>query len=138
MMKKCKIWAVSLLCFLFFTGCRAPLVPQPPDLVTQVNVNLQHQGQVLQRRYTATEKIDVFLYYLYGLRSQGTPKADPERLVGDRCVIQVITARGNTHTYRLWCGKYLSADCRPWKKIDPQQGALLFPLIRKLQSDSVI
>ena len=106
-----------------------------PDLVSRVEVSYRNQGIHLLRCYTATDKMDAVLCYLYSLSPFGHVDEDPEQLCGQSCSITVTTTGGIMRTYRQMEGKYLSVDGRPWQKIDPKKSVGLFPLLARMCSD---
>lgn len=131
-----KFLIIIAACCFFFCSCRQqPLSPVPPQMVCQVEVSIQKGAIELHRTYTTTPKMDAILHYLYALAPSGRADTDPEQLLCEVCKITVTLSGGQRHTYRQRDGKYLSVDCRPWQKVDPERTAVLFPLVRKLESD---
>jgi len=131
---------VKILLFLFCFCCSACTpasteTPKPPSLVTDVHVSYHYGDMHLKRHFTDIRKIDIILYYLYGLSPHGTPDEDPEQIWGDCCRITLTMSDGMRHIYRQQGGRYLSVDNRPWQKISENQAAVLFPLLMEMQSD---
>ena len=127
-----------LLCSLL-SGCgrdEEASVPVPPRLVTQVHVFGTRGHKTVQRSYSSPRKMDAILTYLRRLEPYGRPSEDPERLLGDSYKVVVVLSDGSTHTYRLRAGRYISLDCRRWKKLDETQASRLFPLLLTMKSDS--
>ena len=128
----------SILCMML-GGCKNVQAVEPVqlNLVRRVDVSYRKDGVHLQRSYTSTDKIDAILFYLYRLVPLGKAQEDPERITNDSCKITVITTGGQTHVYRQRGGRYLSVDCKPWQKIDPEKTESLFPLLARLCSDEI-
>lgn len=127
---------IFLLC-IWLCGCRNE-VPAPEAsvvYVTQVNIDYQYRQSHLRRSYTNTDKMDVFLYYLYDLSPHGQPEEDPEQIQGDSCKITVTLSNGEHRIYRQIGSQYLSVDSRPWQKISETKGALLYHLVNHIESD---
>lgn len=137
MRKNWKKLFISLgICFLI-SGCSPNRsAPQEPlALVTAVEITYNYRQTQLRRHYTSSDKMDVILYYLYDLSPYGEPEEDPEQLQEDSCKIAVHLSDGNSRIYRQNGSRYLSVDSRPWQKISPTKGAVLFHLIYHIESD---
>lgn len=124
-----------VLC-LILTGC-SPTKPEaePLKLVNSVEIDFQLQQEHLKRLYTDAEKIDVILHYLHRLSPHGSANSDPEQLIGERCKITVRMSGGQAHTYRIQGKQYLSVDLKPWKNISRDRCAVLYHLVRRIESD---
>lgn len=124
-----------VLC-LILTGC-SPTKPEasPLKLVNSVEIDFYHKQEHLQRLYTDAEKIDIVLHYLHRLSPRGNSDSDPEQLIGERCRITVRMSGGQAHTYRIQGKQYLSVDLKPWKNISRERCAVLYHLVRRIESD---
>ncbi len=128
--------AICMLC-IFLSGCKAkePASEDPLVYVTQVSVDYEYRLSHLRRSYTDSDKMDVFLYYLYNLSPHGEPDEDPEQIRGDSCRITLTLSDGTQRVYRQIGSQYLSVDCQPWQKISQGKGSVLFHLVNHIQSD---
>lgn len=131
-------WVLFFVCICVLNvGCSPQKsTSAPPALVTAVDVQYDFDTVHLQRKYTATDKMDAVLYYLYGLSPYGQAEEDPEQLTGESCCITVTLSNGQIRTYRQQAGRYIRIDSSPWKKIDPQKAARLLPLVEQMPSDT--
>ena len=128
--------AICMFCLLL-SGCKAKeFVPEEPLVyVTQVSVDYEYRLSHLRRSYTDSDKMDVFLYYLYDLSPHGKPEEDPEQIQGDSCKITLSLSDGTQRVYRQIGSQYLSIDWQPWQKINQGKGSVLFHLVNHIQSD---
>ncbi len=85
--------------------------------------------------YTQPQKMETILYYLRSLEDLGSADTDPERIMGDRFKITVIYSDGSRRLYRQQADRFLSRDDRPWRTVDPQKAALLYPLLVSMPPD---
>lgn len=136
MKKFIKLYTLLFLC-AFLCSCRAAMPEQPalPGIVTSVQVSYRSKKLRLQRTYTDGQKIDVILQYLHRLKPLGPARNDPEYLDGEFCRIVVTQAGGQSHSYRLCCGEYLSVDCKPWQRYQPESADPIFPLLSRMPGD---
>ncbi len=125
---------MTVLCLRASTAAAVPQ-PEPPSLVTQIQVSYHYGDMHIRRRYTNTDKIDVILYYLYDLLPGGTPQEDPEQIWGDCCQIVLTESNGGSHVYRQQGGRFLSVDNHPWQTVSQRKTAVLFPLLLNMESD---
>lgn len=137
-MKKCRNFLFFVFLAVILSGCareRAPQQLQQPQFVTQIDVTCRRDQQLLQRRYTAPEKMSGVLNYIRLLESQGNADTDPERVTGDVYKIVVHLSDGSRRVYHQRANRYLSKNARPWQQIDPDRAALLYPLLEQTGSD---
>lgn len=127
---------ICILCLLL-SGCKAqdPVPEDPLVYVTQVSVDYEYRLSHLRRSYTDSDKMDVFLYYLYGLSPHGKPEEDPEQIQGDSCRITLTLSDGTQRVYRQMGSRYLSVDCQPWQEISQRKGSVLFHLVNHIPGD---
>jgi hypothetical protein len=133
-----KISGVIVLLAIFLCGCRSINVKEPaqPTLVNRIEILYNSHDVHLQRSYTATDKIDTILFFLYGLSPVGRVEEDPEQISEQRCKITAVLSNGETYIYRLRGGRYLSVNCKPWQKIDSQKADWLFTVLVSMPSDA--
>ena len=105
-------------------------------MVTCMEIRCTDGHQRLERRYTRPEKLQPFLTYLRLLEYRAKAETDTERLRGSQIEIVVYYAEGARRTYRQQANRYLSRDCHPWEKIDPDQAKFLQPLLQAIPGDS--
>jgi len=136
MKKMIKLYTLLFLCAVL-CSCSPSVSDQPalPGIVTSVHVSYRSKKLRLQRTYTDGEKIDVILQYLHGLKPIGPAHKNPEYLDGEFCRIVVTQAGGQSHSYRLCCGEYLSVDCKPWQRYQPESADPIFPLLSRMPGD---
>lgn len=122
---------------VFLCGCSHVNVKEPaqPTLVDRIEVLYNNHDVQLQRSYTSTDKIDTILFFLYGLSPVGRVEEDPEQIAEKRCEVTAVLSNGKTRIYRLRGGRYLSANCKPWQKIDSQKADWLFTVLVSMPSD---
>lgn len=134
-----KILWILLGISLLFCGCRANAEspePAPPlRIVTQVSVTCRPTDGIGERHYTQSQKMEAILNYLRSLEYAGKAEVDPELLAGNAYQITVQLSDGSTQVYYQRADRYLSRNCAPWEKIDPEQATLLAPLLQDMQSD---
>lgn len=128
---------IFLISCLMLCGCRKPLAETtpPPGVVREISVSYQDRDTRLYRIYTNTEKMDVILYYLYGLTPHGHVEQDPEMLIGEQCKILVRLSDGSQHIYRQYGKQYLSVDNHPWQIVEKEKASVLYHLINHIESD---
>lgn len=133
-----KLLLIILYCFSL-SGCKKALSPEPAqlNLVQQIDISYYKEGVHLQRHYTDADKMDTVLFYLYSLSPLGRAEEDPEHIAADSCKITLAMTNGETRIYRQRGGRYLSVDCKPWQKIDPDKADDLFPLLARMCSDEI-
>ena len=132
--------AAAIICScLFLCACnrRPDAVQEPIVLVTAVDIRYNYKNTQLNRTYTNSDKMDVILYYLYGLEPYGKPDEDPEQIRNDCCHITVHLSNGRSRIYRQQGSRYLSVDFSPWKNISPTRAAVLHHLLRHIESDRI-
>ena len=139
-MRKLQYFSMFLLLlpFVFAGSAGRHLREKPalPLLVTQIRVAGHDGSNTLSRQYTQPAKIGHVLRYLRWLDHGGIADTDPEQLTGSSFDITIYYSDGQTRIYRQRADRYLSKNCRPWEKIDPEQAHILLPLLRALPSDS--
>ena len=118
-MKKWKLINLFGMILFLLCGC-GKAEPQPPAVVTRVEIDCTHAGIRILRSYTETEQIEAILNYLRLQRTLGRAKTDPERIRGDSYVIEIQNSSGQKHIYRLRADRYLSKDNHPWQRLDPE------------------
>ena len=132
-----KLLAVVLLLSALLCGCKRQAAPleEPLVFVTQIHIDYEYRQNHLLRSYTDADKMDVILYYLYGLSPHGQPEEDPEQIQGDSCKITVTLSNGQQKIYRQIGSQYLSVDFHPWQTIPQDRGSLLYHLVNHIESD---
>lgn len=132
-----KLFCMFLLPCLILCGCRKPFAGTVtvPSVVREISVSYQNGHTQLYRLYTNTAKMDVILYYLYGLTPYGHVEQDPEMLIGEQCRILVSLSDGSQHIYRQYGKQYLSIDNRPWQMVNKEKATVLFHLLNHIESD---
>ena len=136
MRKFCKL-SLVLLCCIVLSGCgrHTSVESTVPRLVTAVNVAGQREETALERHYTEPMKMESVLYYLRTLEDLGTPKTDPERIIGDSYKITVQFSDGGYRIYRQQANRFLSQNNHPWYQVDQRKAELLYPLLKSMPSD---
>ena len=133
---KWKILVLLILCVGTFFGCREEKTPAIP-LVTGVEITCLHGEEVLQRSYTRPEKVQRILNYLRRQETKGYARVNPERIAGDAAWIRVQLSNGGSRMYRQRADRFLSKDCRRWKRIDDSWGRRLYSMMLLIPSDPV-
>lgn len=135
MKKHGKFCLILAFLVLILSGCGQNDTPPAPRLITQVDVTCTRDQQTTQKHYTAPEKMSAILNYIRLLEGHGRPETDPERIIGNAFKIVLHFSDGGQQVYYQRADKYLSRCCRPWENIDPEQGALLYPMMEDMPSD---
>ena len=136
-----KLQTLSILFFLLpvlLSGSVSPglhRIDGPLHTVTTVHVVCSRENRTMTRLYHAPRKMEKVLNYLRLLEDQGTADTDPERLAGDRFEITLYYSDGQQGIYRQRGDRYLSKNAHPWKKVDPDQARLLYPMLQAMPSD---
>ena len=119
-------------------GCsRKEPTPHPDTrVVTRIEVTCRNEDTTMERSYTDPQKIRFILNYLRLLKFCGAADTDPERITGDDNRIVLQLSDGHQRIYRQRAYRYLSVDCRPWFKVDPEHAATLLPYLQETASDS--
>lgn len=129
---------VLLWCLLagILAGCH-PAKPAEitSQIVTEVIVTCQTCNDFTRRYYNTHKKMQPILLYLRSVSPGFTPEKDPEPLAGRVICITLRMADGSAKIYRQKDSHYLQEGKQPWKKIDPEWGATLYPLLLENQSD---
>lgn len=127
-----------LFCFsaIVLTGCHsASEKASLCRVVTQVDIDCQHQDVPIRRHYTDTQKMEWVLLYLRLLKPMGKPKQDPDTIDADVYLITVHYSDGSQNLYKQKDHRYFSKGTHPWQTIDPGQAADLYDLMRHVPSD---
>ena len=132
-MKKVLLW-----CLLagILAGCH-PAKPAEitSQIVTEIIVTCQTCNDFTRRYYNTPKKMQPVLLYLRSVSPGFTPEKDPEPLAGRVICITLRMADGSVKVYRQKDSRYLQEGKNPWKKIDPDWGATLYPLLLENPSD---
>lgn len=128
-----KVLSVCALLFILLGIKKAP--PEPPRVVTQLNVSCDRGYCVARRTYTDCHKIEPILNHLRQRKNLGAALTDPERLAGDSYRIELCLSDGTRYVYYQRSGRYYSAQCHLWQKTDPKQAQILVDLLRRTPSD---
>lgn len=136
-MRRC---AVLLIIIFVFSGCTYYAPPgenHPVRVVTCIDVVTTQDGELLEFRYTESEKMEAVLSYLRSLEpDQFTPiTADTFRT--DTYEIRLTLSDGSQTVYHQIYDEYLQEDQGPWRSIDTAQGGTLLQLLINMPSDSV-
>ena len=132
-MKKVLLW-----CFLagILAGCHPAKSTQvTSQIVTEIIVTCQTCNDFTRRYYNTPKKMQPVLLYLRSVSPGFTPEKDPEPLAGRVICITLRMADGSVKVYRQKDSRYLQEGKNPWKKIDPDWGATLYPLLLENPSD---
>ena len=138
-MKK-RILLIVLLCVaVLFTGCVRRHTLKDPEaylrLVVRVDVDGQAANEQLDLTYTHQEKMEAILNYLRLIPQKGPAQGDPEQFAGDSYTITLHFSDGHKQIYRQHADRFLSTDAQPWRNIDSERAALLYPLLKAMPSD---
>ena len=126
-----------LVCTLMMCGCSKNHTIPIPKVATGVDIVTRRDGQLLQRHYTAQEKIRPILLYLRMLKH--TPLTEPidEPEGEDIYLIAVSLSTGEKRYYRQAKHRYFSFDGGVWGAIDPGKAASLYHILQALPSDEL-
>ena len=113
-------------------GCRKETTP---GVIVRAEITYEHQGETLYRCYTQPEKLSSFLMQLRLQEFRGYADVDPEKIMGDRCRIELYRMDGSRAIILQNANRFRSRDYKRWEKIDPTQGARLYPFLRDLPGD---
>lgn len=122
-----------ILCLLL-TGCHAPPT-EKSKLVTEISVEVRQGTELLRRRYTDPQKMEVILSYLRAMEGRDHSCSDPERYAGPRYRIELRYSDGSTGYVFQHADRFLSRDFHPWQEINTAHGAFLLPLIKNMAND---
>lgn len=130
-----RILPIFALLTVLLTGCAVQ--PQEPSVrvVTRVDVTCNRDGQLLQRQYTETEKMQPLLNYLRLLEPRGLATVDPELVRGNAYEITLHFSQGAPTVYYQHSERFLSKNRHPWQKVDSHLSGELYPILRDLPSD---
>ena len=132
-MKKTIVW---LFLFAILTGCHsAPSMDVASQIVSEIIVTCQTCNDFTRRYYNTHKKMQPILLYLRSVSPGFTPEEDPEPLAGRVICITLRMADGNVKIYRQKDSRFLQEGKNPWKKIDPEWGSTLYPLLMEHPSD---
>lgn len=137
-MKKRRLGVFLALIVLILPGCRYYNPPASSlRLVTQIDVTCQYGQAQLNRRYTASDKMELVLLYLRLLQRGSATDTDPEQLSGIHYKIVLHYADGKQRIYHQQSDRYLSENFKPWVQIDPEYAQKLMWLLLETPSDSL-
>ena len=122
-----------ILCLLL-TGCHTPST-EKSKLVTEISVEVRQGTDILRRRYTDPQKMEVILSYLRGMEGHDHSCSAPERYAGPRCRMELHYSDGSTGYVFQHADRFLSRDFQPWQELNTAHAAFLLPLIKNMASD---
>ena len=105
------------------------------NVVTEITITCQTDGELIQRRYTSQDKMRSVLLYIRSVSSPFSAPNVPQEGAGERVSITTVSADKTTKTYHQLGQRYFQEGDSGWKTIDPEKGANLWLLIKLLPSD---
>ena len=107
-----------------------------PEIRVVTAIHIQAAGETC----TVTDPaiMEDVMHYLRRLDPYNTAEITPETFRADVTELTVFYSDGcKTHYTQLYT-EYLQTDGGPWKKIDPEDGALLWPILACISEESGI
>ncbi len=147
MKKLLKLLLLLILIISSCSACSAKTTLRTNALcryVVQADITCRDNGQVLHRKYTNDEKIEVILLYLRTLEKRGkvteSYEVNFEKILENSEVkteyeILLTFSDSNQKIYQQKGDKYLSVDNGYWENIMPKQGHRLSKIFKLLPSD---
>ena len=126
------IFLLPLIAIIFLPGFQGKKVQS--RCVTLVEVNWNHDGTSLHRRYTQEEKMRAVLMYLRLVKTGEAPAVDPETTAAEESQITLVFSNGEQRSSYLKGHRYFRKDSSGWKSIPPWQAAELYALLRGFNS----
>ncbi len=132
-MKKLCIFCLFLFYVPVFSACTQ--TPGQSRIVTQVQVSCERRNGSVRRVYTDPRKISAMLYYLRLQTDQGQARLNPQMLHCPSYEITLHYADGHSRVFYQQGNEYFLERDKTWRRIDPEQGALLYPLLLVMPAD---
>ena len=130
-----KQFCLFLFCVCILCGCGKKHTKPVYNVVTSVDIITARDGQLLQWRYTAQEKMRPVLLYLRMLKHSPLSEVITEPEGEDVFLISVQLSDGTRRYYRQAKHRYFSFDGGPWRSIEPGSAAGLYAILRALPED---
>ncbi len=129
-------WLILVCVALCLIGCGRKNKPNVQhNVVTEITITCQADGELIQRRYTTPDKMRAVLLYIRSVRASFDAPEEPDASEGYRVQITTVSADKTVKHYYQQGQKYFQIGEERWKIIDPEKGANLWMIIKLLPSD---
>lgn len=133
-MKTCAT-LILLLCLLL-GGCSGTQPDaEPLRVVTQIQVTGSQNGQIFQKTFTDTEKMEAVLHCIRRLDPGKATAITPDSFRTDAYEIVVSYSDGDKTVYRQLHHQYLQVDAQPYREITEGPAIQLALLLAQLPGD---
>ena len=117
-------------------GCRQKAdTSVQQNVITEITITCQSETELIQRRYTSSDKMRSVLLYIRSLHAHFDAPEPPKEDAGYLVSITTVSADKTTKVYRQQGNRYFQAGENSWQIIDPEKGANLWMIIKLLPSD---
>lgn len=128
--------AALLLLSLLLSGCGGTQPdPEPLRVVTQIQVTGTEDGQVWQKTFSDTEKMEAVLHCLRRLDPGKVTQIAPDSFRTDAYEIIVSYSDGSRTVYQQLHHQYLQTDFQGYREIREGPAIQLAQLLRSLPGD---